>query len=158
MSHGCLAPFGSGSIGRSYHRRTYAVACLLLCQRSQARVRWISQDRTRRQEVYKEFIEEASKCCADALQHDEADIPELVNLFATISRRLVEQADDQQGALTVASRSQSHQAYRRLNASFAHSQNFSAVGLSLPFREIIPTGTRSGSGVRRRNFTRSPNA
>jgi hypothetical protein len=52
-------------------------------QRSQARVQWISQDRTRRQEVYKEFIEEASKCYADALQHDEADIPELVNLFAT---------------------------------------------------------------------------
>jgi hypothetical protein len=63
-------------------------------QRSQARVQWISQDRTRRQEVYKEFIEEASKCYADALQNDEADIPELVNLFATISRRLVGQADD----------------------------------------------------------------
>jgi len=44
-------------------------------QRSQARVQWISQDRTRRQEVYKEFIEDAPKCYADALEHDEADIP-----------------------------------------------------------------------------------
>ena len=54
-------------------------------------------------------------------------------------QRLVEKADDQQGALTVVSRSQSHQAYRRLNAPFAHSQNFSAAGLTLPFREIMPT-------------------
>ena len=58
-------------------------------QRSQARAQWISQDRTRRQEVYKDFIEEAAKCYADALQHDEADIPELVNLFASIARMRV---------------------------------------------------------------------
>lgn len=58
-------------------------------QREQARARWIDQDRTRRQEVYKDFIEEASKCYADALQHDEADVPELVGLFATIGRMRV---------------------------------------------------------------------
>ena len=34
---------------------------------------------------------------------------------------LLGQADDQQAALTVASRSQSHYGYRRLNACFAHS-------------------------------------
>jgi hypothetical protein len=34
-------------------------------QREQARARWIDQDRTRRQEVYKDFIEEASKCYAE---------------------------------------------------------------------------------------------
>ena len=55
-------------------------------QRSQARAQWIGQDRIRRQEVYKDFIEEAAKCYTDALQHDKADVPELVNLFATISR------------------------------------------------------------------------
>jgi probable phosphoglycerate mutase len=38
-------------------------------------MQWISEDRTRRQEVYKEFIEDAPKCYADALEHDEADIP-----------------------------------------------------------------------------------
>lgn len=58
-------------------------------QRTQARAQWIIQDRNRRQEVYNDFIEEASKCYADALQHDEADVPELVNLFATISRMRV---------------------------------------------------------------------
>ena len=36
----------------------------------------------------KDFIE-ASKCYADALQHDEADVPELVGLFATIGRMRV---------------------------------------------------------------------
>jgi hypothetical protein len=44
------------------------------------------------------------------------------------------------------------------NSSLAHWQNFSAAGLSLPLREIIPIGTRFGSGVRRRNFTRLPKA
>jgi hypothetical protein len=33
-----------------------------LAQRTQARVQWIAQDKIRRQELYKEFIEEASKC------------------------------------------------------------------------------------------------
>jgi hypothetical protein len=50
------------------------------------------------------------------------------------------------------------QAYRRLNPSFAHWQNFSTAGPSFSFREIIPSGTRFGSGVRGRSFTRSPKA
>ena len=45
-----------------------------------------------------------------------------------------------------------------LNSSFAHWQKFSSAGLSLPLREIIPIGTRFGSGMRRRNFTRLPKA
>jgi hypothetical protein len=58
-------------------------------QREQARAQWITHDRNRRQEVCKDFIEEASKCYADALQHDEADLPALVSLFAAISRMRV---------------------------------------------------------------------
>ena len=42
------------------------------------------------------------------------------------------------------------------NASLADSQNFSAAGLSFPLRQIIPSGTRFGSGVRGRSFTRLP--
>ena len=49
-------------------------------QKTQARAQWLAQDRLRRQELYKEFIEEASKCHMDALQHDKADIPALVGL------------------------------------------------------------------------------
>ena len=40
-------------------------------------------------------------------------------------------------------------------ASFAHWQNFSAAGLSFPFRVMIPTVTRFGSGVRRTHLIRS---
>jgi hypothetical protein len=39
--------------------------------------------------LYREFIEEASKCYIDALQHDEADIPSLVGLYAKLGRMRV---------------------------------------------------------------------
>jgi hypothetical protein len=49
-----------------------------LTQRMQVRVQWLAQDILLRQELYKEFIEEASKYYIDAPQHDNADIPALV--------------------------------------------------------------------------------
>jgi hypothetical protein len=61
-----------------------------LTQRTQARVRWLEQDALTRQEVYKEFIEEASKCYIDALQHDKADVPALVSLYAKVNRMRVQ--------------------------------------------------------------------
>ena len=57
-----------------------------LTQRAQARAQWIAQDKLRRQELYKEFIEAASKCYVDALQHDKADIPALVELYVRVAR------------------------------------------------------------------------
>ena len=57
-----------------------------LTQHAQARAQWIAQDKLRRQELYKEFIESASKCYVDALQHDEADIPALVELYVSVGR------------------------------------------------------------------------
>jgi hypothetical protein len=60
-----------------------------LTQRTQARAQWIVQDKLRRQELYKEFIEEASKCYIDALQHDKGDIPALVTLYTKIGRMRV---------------------------------------------------------------------
>ena len=61
----------------------------LLAQRVQARVQWIAQDRIRRQDLYKEFIEEALKCYAHALQHDEGEIPALVMLYTKVERMRV---------------------------------------------------------------------
>jgi hypothetical protein len=58
-------------------------------QRLQVRSQWLIQDRARRQELYKEFIEAASTCYIDALQHDKADIPPLVTLYTKISRMRV---------------------------------------------------------------------
>src|SRR5262245_21227173 len=60
-----------------------------LTQRTQTRAQWIVQDVIRRQDLYKEFIEEASKCYVHALQHDEADIPALVRLYAKLGRMRV---------------------------------------------------------------------
>ena len=55
-----------------------------LTQRTQARARWLAQDVVRRQDLYKGFIEAASKCYVHALQHDEADIPFLVEVYARL--------------------------------------------------------------------------
>src|ERR1700721_591771 len=58
--------------------------------RSQLRAQWLNHERTRRQILYKDFIEEASKCYIDALQHNEADIPGLVGLYAKLNRMRVQ--------------------------------------------------------------------
>jgi len=61
---------------------------------------WISQDmqqkaqayahnKGRREELYKEFIEEASKTYIAALQHTDTDVTSMVGLYATISRMRV---------------------------------------------------------------------
>jgi hypothetical protein len=57
-----------------------------LTQHAQARAQWRAQDTLRRQELYNEFIEAASKCCIDALQRDKADIPALVELYVRVGR------------------------------------------------------------------------
>jgi hypothetical protein len=60
-----------------------------LNQHTQARAQWLAQDRTRRQELYKEFIDEASQSHIDSLQNDKPNLPALVGLYAKISRMRV---------------------------------------------------------------------
>jgi len=57
-----------------------------LNHRSQLRAQWLLHEKSRRQVLYRDFIEEAAKCYIDALQHNEADIPGLVGLYAKLSR------------------------------------------------------------------------
>jgi hypothetical protein len=52
-------------------------------------VQLLAQDKIPRQELYKEFIEAAAQCYADALQHEKPDIPGLVNLYGKIGRMRV---------------------------------------------------------------------
>jgi hypothetical protein len=66
-----------------------SIIASLLAQKYQARAQWLVQERLRRQELYKEFIAQASTCHVDALQHDKADIPNLVLLYTTIGRMRV---------------------------------------------------------------------
>jgi hypothetical protein len=56
-----------------------------LGQQHHAREQWLTQDKLRRQDLYKEFIEEASKCYIRALQHHQPDILVLVALYAKTS-------------------------------------------------------------------------
>jgi hypothetical protein len=72
-----------------------------LNHRSQVRVEWALHEKSRRQTLYRDFIEDAAKCYVDALQHDKADIPGLVSLYAKLSamravssKKVVQQADD----------------------------------------------------------------
>ena len=58
-------------------------------QRSMIRAQWVQHEKTRRQILYRDFIDEASKCYIDALQHNEADVSSLVGLYAKLSRMRV---------------------------------------------------------------------
>jgi len=77
---------------------TFAAAWIT--QRQQANVQWFLQEKTRRQELYQQFIEEASKLYVDALMHDQVAIPSVVSLYALTNKmkvvstsRVVERAD-----------------------------------------------------------------
>jgi hypothetical protein len=60
-----------------------------LTQSRQATIQWLVQDKSRRQKLYKEFIEEASKLYADALAHNEAEVSAFVKVYALMSRMRV---------------------------------------------------------------------
>jgi hypothetical protein len=71
-----------------------------LTQRSQARAGMIAHDLARREDLIKDFIAVASKTYGDALVSNEPKLPQLVDLYAMVSRmravgmpRTVERAD-----------------------------------------------------------------
>jgi hypothetical protein len=55
-------------------------------QRAQLRTQLLEWDRSRRTTLYVQFIEEASKLYADALEHDKAESSRFVDMFTLISR------------------------------------------------------------------------
>src|ERR1700722_5057089 len=69
------------------------VVANLLTHRIQARAQSFLHEKNRRQILYRDFIDEASKCYIDALQHDEADISGLVGLYAKVSRMRVQSSE-----------------------------------------------------------------
>src|ERR1700733_1862617 len=60
-----------------------------LTQNRQDRARRLSQERARRQKLYKQFIDEASKLYADALVHEQAEVSALVSVYALTSQMRV---------------------------------------------------------------------
>jgi hypothetical protein len=77
-----------------------SLAASWLTQREQVIAQQRAHEIGRREELYKDFIEEASKTLADAIEHNEVDAAKLVRLYALVSRmrvmssqRVVEKAD-----------------------------------------------------------------
>jgi len=66
-----------------------SLAASWVTQNAQAHIEQRIQDKSRRQELYKTFIEEASKLYGEALMTDKAEITTLVNLYAMVSRMRV---------------------------------------------------------------------
>ena len=62
-----------------------------LRHRGQVRAQWLLHEKNRRQSLYREFIEDASRCHIDALQHHEVSgsTPGLVALYAKLNRMRV---------------------------------------------------------------------
>jgi uncharacterized Rossmann fold enzyme len=60
-----------------------------LSQQSQARTQQLTHKISRREDLYKAFIEEASNSYADALIHNLSDATKLVALYAMVSRMRV---------------------------------------------------------------------
>ena len=69
--------------------RLTSFASAWLTQHHQDRAKRLSGEKTRRQKLYKQFIDEASKLYADALVHDQAEVSTLVGIYALISRMRV---------------------------------------------------------------------
>jgi len=60
-----------------------------LTQREQFRAQQLVHEISRREDLYKDFIQGASKLYTDAFEHDKAEVSKLVNLYALISRMRV---------------------------------------------------------------------
>jgi hypothetical protein len=104
-------------------------------QRSQANAQWLLQNQLRRQEVYKVFIEQASKLYIEALQSDKPDVSALMGLYAQVSRmrvlsstRVVQCAD--QIVKTIMA------AYLEPNKTFPELSKMASSGLIDPLREF----------------------
>jgi hypothetical protein len=70
---GGLTSFGSSWLTEQHHTKSAL----------------LSQDKLRREDLYRDFIVMASKVYADAMMHNEPQIPDLVELYALVSRMRV---------------------------------------------------------------------
>jgi hypothetical protein len=62
-------------------------------QRRRDRARRGLRDTSKREELYKDFIQEASRLYADALVHDKSEVSKLVDLYALIARMKILSSD-----------------------------------------------------------------
>jgi hypothetical protein len=105
-----------------------SLASASLTQHHQDRVKRLLQEKARRQSLYKQFINEASKLYADALSHDKSDISALVNVYALIGQMRI------QSSLTVIEKAEA--AVRTIVETF-----FAPNKTFIEFRELIESQT-----------------
>jgi hypothetical protein len=105
-----------------------SLASAWLTQHHQDRVKRLLQEKARRQSLYKQFINEASKLYADALSHDKSDISALVNVYALIGQMRI------QSSLTVVEKAEA--AVRTIVETF-----FAPNKTFIEFRELIESQT-----------------
>jgi len=107
-------------------------------QRSQAQAQWLAQNQLRRQEIYKAFIEGASKLYIDALQNDKSDVSGLMSLYAQVSRmRILSSASVVQCADEIVKNIIA--TYLEPNKTFPELRKMAALGLIDPLREFSET-------------------
>jgi hypothetical protein len=83
-----FAAFGGSAFGG-----LTTFAATWFTQRRKDSSRRLSQEKGKRQKLYKQFIEETSKLYADALVHDNSEISALVNMYALIGRMRILSSD-----------------------------------------------------------------
>jgi hypothetical protein len=83
-----IIPAFAGLIGAAIGGLTSGFASWF-AQKTQLRAQLLAQGRLAREELYNEFIETATQCYADALQHEKPDMPGLVKLYGKIGRMRV---------------------------------------------------------------------
>src|SRR4029453_18449894 len=77
------------ALGGALIRGLTSVTTARLIQHAQSKAQQLAHKLTRRDELYKDFIEEASKLHADSLTHEMSDVSQLVRLYAMVSRMRV---------------------------------------------------------------------
>ena len=104
-----------------------------LSQQKQVTAQENVQDKLRRHELYREFIEDASKIFGDALQNEKTDFSALVGIYTKISRmrvisspKVVESADQAARAII--------DAYLGPNVTFAELRDMIEKGRLDPLR------------------------
>jgi hypothetical protein len=66
-----------------------SLATSWLTQHAQFRAQQLGRDLERREDLYRDFIEEASRLYSDAWEHDKANTSSLVKLYALVSKMRV---------------------------------------------------------------------
>jgi hypothetical protein len=83
-----LAAFGGSAFGG-----LTSFAATWFSQRRKDSARRLAQDKNRRQKLYKQFIEEASKLYADALVNSNSEVSKLVSVYALIGQMRILSSD-----------------------------------------------------------------